>query len=122
MILAAASLETLRSDGPGPCVNMVSQADPLEGPATPVLGISEVMAAITACQTALTSKLVAVQLDVGLLRQVLDKIRSTLTTVEVRVSNVEDTTAVAIRTLQAKAKILEYRVEGAKYRCRSNNI
>lgn len=83
-----------------PRANMASQTDPLAEPATSTPGILEVMAAITfchlalaTCQTALTSKIEAVQIDVGLICQDLDKVRSHLTAAEVRVGHVEDTVA-----------------------------
>lgn len=56
------------------CANMASQTDPLEGPGPSIPGIPEVMVAIATCQSAvascqvaLTSKIEAVQLDVGLI-------------------------------------------------------
>lgn len=41
-------------------------------------GIPEVMAVISGCQAALTGKLEAVQMEVSLIRQDLDKIRARL--------------------------------------------
>lgn len=84
---------------------MVSQTDHEEGPETSLPGIPEVMAANTTCQTALTSKIEAVQLDVVLLSQDLDKIRARLTAAEQRVGDVEDSVtdhAVSIWVLQTK--------------------
>lgn len=83
---------------------MASQTDHEENQAA-LPGIPEVMAAITTCQTALTSKVEAVQLDAGLLRQDLDKIRSRITVVEQLVGEVEDTVTdheASIRALQTK--------------------
>lgn len=80
--------------------NMASQTEHEDGPEVSPPGISEVMAAITncqamvsTCQTALTSKIETVQMDVGLLRQDINKIRSWVMVAEQRVGDVEDSIA-----------------------------
>lgn len=70
---------------------------------------AEVMAAIATCQSTLTAKIEAVQMDVGLLRQDMDKLRSRVAETEQRVSNTENTVAehsAALHTLQTKGKAL----------------
>lgn len=72
----------------------------------------------------LTAKIEAVQLDVGLLQQDMDKLWSRVMETEHRVSTTEDEVlehSVALRTLQTKVKALEYRAEDAKNRNRRNN-
>lgn len=49
------------------------------------------MAAIASCQATLTNKIEAVQLDVGLIPQDLDKLRSSISVVEQLVGQAEDT-------------------------------
>lgn len=74
--------------------------------------MAEVMAAIASCQSTLTEKIEDVQLDVGLLRQDMDKLRSRVMEMEQRVGPTEDDVmkqSAAIRTLQSKAKALKYR-------------
>lgn len=71
--------------------NMAFQTNSECSSPTQAPGILEVMAAIATCQTALTSKIEEVQLDVGLLLQDLDKIRSRLAVAEQRVGHLEDT-------------------------------
>lgn len=107
-----------------PRANMVSQADPLAEPTTSIPGI--VMVAIASCQTAiatcltvLTNKIEAVQLDMGVIRQHMDKVHSCLTTAEGGVGHVEDIVAEhdgALCTLQSKMKTMEYRAEDAENR------
>ncbi|XP_073480012.1 proteinase-activated receptor 1-like [Aquarana catesbeiana] len=83
------------------------------------------MAAISACQAALSGKIEAVQMDVGLIRQDLDKKRARLGAAEQKVGRVEDVTeehSVAIRTLQNKVKVLEYHADDAENRSRRNNL
>lgn len=60
-----------------PRANMASQTDPLAEPAKSTPGILEVLAviyscqtAIATCQTALTNKIEAVQLDMGLITRI----------------------------------------------------
>lgn len=87
--------------------------------------LADVMAAIATCQSTLTTKIEAVQLDMGLIRQDIDKLRSRATESEQRLSTTEDTMAehgVALRTLQTKVKALEYRAEDAENRNRRNNL
>lgn len=57
---------------------MVSQTDHEVATGSAPPGIPEVMVAITSCKTALTAKIEAVQMDVGLIDQDLDKIRTRL--------------------------------------------
>lgn len=83
------------------------------------------MAAIATCQSTLTTKIEAVQLDMGLIRQDIDKIRSRVAETEQRLSTSEDTIAehgASLRTLQTKVKALEYRAEDAENRKRRNNL
>lgn len=90
------------------------------------------MAAIATCQTAvasyqaaLTTKIEEVQMDVGLLWQDMDKIRSRLSAAENRVGQVEDAVGEntgAICSLQSRFKMLEHRAEDSENRCRRNNI
>lgn len=64
-------------------------------------------------------------MDVGLLRQDMDKLRSRVAETEQRVSNTEDTVAehsAALHSLQTKVKALEYRAEDAENRNRCNNL
>lgn len=56
--------------------NMASQTEMEESAPPSQLGFQEVMTAIATCQASLTNKIEAVQLDVGLIRQDLDKIRT----------------------------------------------
>lgn len=51
---------------------MATQTAPVEEASPTLPGIPEVMAAISTCQAALTGKLEAVQMDIGLIRQDLD--------------------------------------------------
>lgn len=71
------------------------------------LGFQEVMAAIATCQTALTNKIEAVQLDVSLIRQDFDKLRTRVSEAEQRVGLAEDTVrehTASIRTLQTRSE------------------
>lgn len=96
-------------------------------------GLAEVLAAIANCQasiTSLTSKVDAVQLDVGLFRQDMDKVRSRLSSAEQRLVHAEDTvtdhttttTTTLLRSQQTKICDLEYKVEDAENRNRRNNL
>lgn len=115
-----------------PRVNMASQTDAQEGPATPVPGIPEVLAAVAACkaavascQAALTNKIEKAQMDVGLIRQDQDKVCSRLTEAETRVGQVEDAlgkNTSETRSLSSRVKLLKHRAEDAENRCRRNNI
>lgn len=61
-----------------------------------------------------------VQMDVGLIRQDLDKVRSRLTTADNRVGLVEDAVGDntgAICTLQSRVKLLEHGAEDSENRC-----
>ncbi|PIO34345.1 hypothetical protein AB205_0040660, partial [Aquarana catesbeiana] len=83
--------------------------------------LADVMAAIATCQSTLTTKIEAVQLDMGLIRQDIDKIRSRVTETEQRLSTTEDTIAehgASLHTLQTKVKALEYKAEDAENRNR----
>lgn len=105
--------------------NMASQTDHEETPVLTTSGIPEVMAAISYCQSILTSKIEEVQMDVGLIRQDLDKIRTRVAETERRVGDVEYTVtdhAVSIRALQTKVRALEYRTEDVENRSRRNNL
>lgn len=61
--------------------------------------LAEVIAAIAACQTSLTAKIKAMQLDVCLLRQDLDKLRS-------RVAETEGQPNGAKRRIQLQSMVL----------------
>lgn len=80
VIPAKPSLEPWVEGGPSPRANMVLQTDLPEEAVVCGLGIPEVMAAIASCQAALTNKTEAVQLDIGLIRQYLDKVLTRPTT------------------------------------------
>lgn len=104
---------------------MASQTEAEEPAASSQLDFQEVMAAITSCRATLTSKIEAVQLDVGLIRQDLDKIRSCVTEVEQRVSQTEDTVAehaASLQTLHSKVRALEYKMDDAKNKNWRNNL
>lgn len=65
------------------------------------------------------------QLDVGLIRQDMDKICSRLTTAEQRLGHVEDTVeshGVDLRIPHTKIRALEYKTEDAENRNRRNNL
>lgn len=100
-----------------------SQTGPMESANSRPDWLAEVMAAIATCQSTLTAKVEAVQMDVGLLRQDMDRTRVADT--EQRISNTEDTVTehgVALHIFQTKVKALEYRAEDAKNRNRRNNL
>lgn len=64
-------------------------------------------------------------MDVGLIRQDLDKVRSRLTVAENWVGLVEDAVGDNTgenRMLQSRVKLLEHRAEDSENRCRRNNI
>lgn len=91
-------------------MNMVSQTDLPEEPTLPVPCV--MAAAITTCQSALTTKFEVVQLDIGLIQQDLDKIHSRLNPAELWAGHLEDTAVkytFTIRTLQSKVKVVKYR-------------
>lgn len=69
---------------------MASQTELKESTPSAQLGLTDVMAAIVACQVALTSKVEAVQLDMGILRQDMEKDRSQLSTAEQSLGHTED--------------------------------
>lgn len=78
--------------------------------------LADVMAAIATCQSTLTPKIEAVQMDVGLIRKDMDK---------QRIGNTEDAVTehgAALRTLQTKVKALEYRAEDMENRNQRNNL
>lgn len=82
------------------------------------------MAAIATFQAALTSKIEAVQLDVGILHQDMDKVGSQPSS-EWRLGQAEDTVSqhtTALRSLQTKIWALEYKAEDAENRNRKNNL
>lgn len=70
------------ADSPRLLSNMASQTEADDPAEMPQLGFPEVMAATASCQATLTSKIEAVQLDMSLIRQDQDKIRSRVTEVE----------------------------------------
>lgn len=110
---------------PGRARNMVSQMEMEEQSDVQRLGFQEVMAAIALCQTALTNKIEAVQLDVSLIRQDFDKLRARVSDAEQRVRLTEDTVTehtASICTLQMKVRALEYKVDNAENRNRRNNL
>lgn len=83
------------------------------------------MAAIATCQSTLPAKIEAVQLDMGLMQQDVDKLRSRMTETEQRLGTTEDDIlehSAAIQSLQTKIKALEYRAEDAENRNRRNNL
>lgn len=83
------------------------------------------MTAIIAGGLSDTSKIEVVQLDVGLLRQDLDKNHSRITVAERCVGDVEDTMTdheASIWNLQTKVRALEYRAEDAENRSRRTNL
>lgn len=90
---------------------MASQTDPLELATPPQPGLADVMAAISTCQATLTAKIEAVQLDVGLLRQVIDKSFSKVSKAEQQVGQAKDT---VIHSLQKNLGDLEYKAEDAE--------
>lgn len=86
---------------------------------------AEVMAAIATCQFTCTAKIEAVQMDVGLIHQDMDKLCSRVTKTEQRIGQMEENVLeqwTALRTLQTKVKALEYRAEHAENRNRRNNL
>lgn len=108
--------------------NMASQTEqPEQSPSTQP-GLADVLAAIGNCQaslTTLTSKVDAVQLDVGLIRLDMDKIRGRLSDAEQRLGQVEDTVeshGADLRALKTKIRALEYKSEDAENRNRRNNL
>lgn len=110
---------------PRPVSNMASQTEVVEPTAEPQLGFQEVMAAIVSCQAALTNKIEAVQLDLGLIRQDLDKLCSRVSEAERRVGQTEDIATehtASIHTLQTKVRALEYKVDDSENRNRRNNL
>lgn len=104
---------------------MASQTDMEEHSDVQRLGFQEVMAVIASCQTALTNKIEAVQLDVSLVQQDFDKLRARVSEAEQRVGLTEDTVmehTVSICILQTKVRALEYKVDDAENRNRRNNL
>lgn len=64
-------------------------------------------------------------MDVGLIRQDLDKVHSRMTEAENRVGQVEDAVennTGAIRSQQSRVKMLEHHAEDSENRCHRNNI
>lgn len=113
-------------------LNMASQTEPpepwepRESDASPHLSyVADIMSAIALCRPTLTSKIEAVQLDMGMMRQDGDKIRSRVTETEQRTGLMEDTVtehSSAIRNLQTKMKALEYKADDAENRNRRYNL
>lgn len=102
---------------------MALQTDYDEATGSAPPGILEVMAAITSCQTALISKIEAVQ--ICLIEQDLDKIHTRLATAEQRVVDVGDSVTehvASIWALKTKVRALEYRVEATENRSHQNNL
>lgn len=93
------------------------------GMAVPLpLGIAEVN---ISCQTTLTTKIDAVQLDIGLIQQDLNKMRVCLTAVEQRVGHLKDIVvehSTSLHTLQTKMLAMEYWAEDAENWNRRNNL
>lgn len=83
---------------------MASPMDPMESAASRQPWLAEVMAAIATCPATLTAKIEAVQMDVGLLRQDMDKLRTRVTEMKQRVSHTDTVTKhnAALRSLQTK--------------------
>lgn len=80
---------------------------------------------IALCQATLTAKIEVVQLDMGIMRQDVDKRRSRVTETQQRVSLAADTVAEhssALCSLQTKLKALEYKVDDAENHSRRNNL
>lgn len=106
-------------------LHRASQTGPMESADARPPWLAEVMAAIATCQSTLTAMIEAVQMDVGLLRQDMNTLRTRVAETEQRVSNTEDTVAehgAALRMIQTKIKALEYRAEDAENRNRRNNL
>lgn len=102
-----------------------TQTATMEEPESRPPWLAEVMTAIATCQSTPTAKIEAVQLDVSLMRQDLDRLRSRMMETEQRVGTAEDELlehSTAIRSLQTKVKALEYRAEDAENRNRRNNL
>lgn len=83
---------------------MATQTAPVEIVSPPPPGIPEVMAAITTCQTALTGKLEAGQMDIGLIRQDLVKVRDLLGAAEQLVGRKEDVENILRRSKPCKQR------------------
>lgn len=83
------------------------------------------MAAIATCQATHTAKIEAVQLDVGLLQQNIDKLSSRVSEGEQRVGQAEDTVTehtTAISSLQTKLCALKYKAKDTENWNRRNNL
>lgn len=103
---------------------MASQTSNMDSTEARPPWLADLMVAIPTCQTTLTAKIEVVQLDVGLMRQDLDKLPTMVTENEQRLGQTEDDVmehSAALQTLQTKVKALEYRVEDAENRNRRNN-
>lgn len=72
------------------CSHMASQTSSMETTEARLPWLPEVMAAIATCQLTLSSKIEAVQLDVGLIRQDLVKLQSRVTKTEQRIGQMKD--------------------------------
>lgn len=104
---------------------MSTQAGPSPPSQPGETDFAALMAAITSCQTALTTKIDYVQSDIGLIRRDLDSFRARITTVEQRVSDVEDRQrdqGADIHTLKVKVRHLEAKAEDMENRNRRNNL
>lgn len=89
------------------------------------LWLADVMVAIATFQSTLTAKIEAVQMDVGLILQDMDKLLSRVTETEQRIGQTEDDVpeqSAALCTFQTKVKALEYRAKDTKNRNRRNNL
>lgn len=105
--------------------NMASQINLLESDAPPQPGLAYVMAAIATCQSTMNPKIEAVQSDVGLLRQDIEKLCSRVSAAEHRVGQAEDMLSehtTAICNLQTNLCALIYKAEDAESHNRRNNF
>lgn len=90
---------------------MASQTDVAAEAPQPPGYVAGIMMAIAACQAALTTKIEAVQLEIGLMRQDVDKLRCRVFETKLLVGTVEDAVwehSSALCTIQNKIKALEY--------------
>lgn len=83
------------------------------------------MQAITGCQSAATSKIDSLQLEIGLIQRDNNKTRNRVTEAERRVGDKEDVVrdhTATLHTSQVRLKHLESRAEDAENRNQCNNL
>lgn len=86
---------------------------------------SALMQAITGCQSALTLKIDSLQLEMGLIRKGIDKIRHRVKEAERQVGNTEDMVrdhTATLHSVQVRLKHLESRAEDAENRNQRKNL